>query len=244
MGDIADVYQETRERITKLVSELPEDDLTRHVPATPAWTIKDVVGHLCGDVANVNAGSFPREFFEDFGSEVGVEKLNEWTEAMVTERRGRPLLEILDEWERESKTLVAAIRGEQEWHADIPALAGNVLITDACVHEHDLYGALGLERERDSAPVKIGFTGYVVSMGWRLGAAGLAPLRFEAPDKTISAGEGEPGATVRATRWEFFRAMSGRRNPDQIRAYDWTGDPEPYIPYFYPYGVRADALTE
>jgi hypothetical protein len=38
--------------------------------------------------------------------------------------------------------------------------------------------------------------------------------------------------------------MSGRRSPEQIAAYDWDGDAEPYIPYFYPYGARTEALVE
>jgi hypothetical protein len=38
--------------------------------------------------------------------------------------------------------------------------------------------------------------------------------------------------------------MSGRRSPEQVAAYEWDGDAEPYIPYFYPYGIRSDALVE
>lgn len=63
-------------------------------------------------------------------------------------------------------------------------------------------------------------------------------------EKSDVAGDGEPGATVKTNRFEFFRAMSGRRSPDQIRAYEWDGDPEPYIPFFYPYGIREEALVE
>jgi len=29
-----------------------------------------------------------------------------------------------------------------------------------------------------------------------------------------------------------------------VRDYEWTTDPEPYIDFFYPYGIRADALVE
>jgi hypothetical protein len=38
--------------------------------------------------------------------------------------------------------------------------------------------------------------------------------------------------------------MSGRRSPDQIRAYDWNGDPEPFVDLFYIYGVRKEPLVE
>ncbi|MDQ3646891.1 MAG: hypothetical protein M3345_08170, partial [Actinomycetota bacterium] len=119
-----------------------------------------------------------------------------------------------------------------------------VLMTDAAVHQQDIFGALDIERARDSVPIKIGLTGYIATMGWRLASAGLAPLRFDVGEKPYTAGDGEPGATVAATRFELFRAMSGRRSPEQIAAYRWDGDPEPYIPYFYPYGIRQEALFE
>ncbi|MCA1830380.1 MAG: maleylpyruvate isomerase family mycothiol-dependent enzyme [Actinobacteria bacterium] len=34
------------------------------------------------------------------------------------------------------------------------------------------------------------------------------------------------------------------RSPDQIRAFEWQGDPEPFLSLFYPYGLRTDALVE
>jgi hypothetical protein len=77
-----------------------------------------------------------------------------------------------------------------------------------------------------------------------LSPADIPPLRFDVGDKSYTAGEGEAAATVHASRFELFRAMSGRRSPEQIRAYRWEGDADPYIPYFYPYGARGDALHE
>jgi hypothetical protein len=51
-------------------------------------------------------------------------------------------------------------------------------------------------------------------------------------------------ATLSGEPWELARAVSGRRSPDQIRAYEWEGDPEPFIKLFYPYGLRTDSLVE
>jgi hypothetical protein len=72
----------------------------------------------------------------------------------------------------------------------------------------------------------------------------VGAIGFEAPDKSWTAGGDEPLATLRATRFELFRAMSGRRSLDQLRSFDWDGDPEPFLTYFYPYGVREQALVE
>lgn len=243
MADLPDVYDSTRKEITAFISGLSDADLQSRVPATPDWTIKDIVAHLSGDVAYVNEGDFPREFFAAFGEPAGVIKLNEWTSKMVAERSSMTLDEIIEEWETGTSKLLEGWRSGIMPH-DLPIFAANVLVTDIAVHQQDIYGALGLVRDRDSAALRIGTTGYIVSMSWRLQPAGIAPLLFDLGDKTRATSEGEPGATVRTTRFEFFRALSGRRTPDQIKNFEWQGDPEPYIPYFFPYGMREEALIE
>ena len=244
MGDLADVYEATRRSISGIVSELAPAELERRVPATPEWTIKDVVAHLAGDVSCVLAGDFPAEFFMGFGEEAAVAVLNSWTADQVTSRDGRPLQELLAEWDKSAGRLTGMMRGEEAWPEGMPPFVDRVLVTDVGVHLQDLCGALGLERDRDGAPVRIGLGGYVAMMDLRLRQAGEAALRVEVEDKAWTPGGDEPGATVRSDRWELFRAMSGRRNPEQIRAYEWDGDPEPYLEYFYPYGIRSEALVE
>lgn len=244
MGDSADVYESTRRSITELVTSLSDAELNRPVPATPAWTIKDVVCHLTGDVECLIRGDFPRAFFEAFGSPEGIVSLNEWTDSQVKARRDRDLQDVLLEWEKVSGTLVAMARGEEPWPEDVPFFTDRVMITDAGVHQQDIYGALGIVADRDSAPVRMGFAGYIATLGWRFASDGIAPLRFELEDKSYTAGEGEAESVVSGSRFEFFRALSGRRNQDQVRAFDWTGDAEPYLPYFFPYGLRPDALVE
>ena len=46
MSDLAAAYTETRDRLVEVVRPLDEPGLAVIVPATPAWTIKDVVAHL------------------------------------------------------------------------------------------------------------------------------------------------------------------------------------------------------
>jgi hypothetical protein len=122
--------------------------------------------------------------------------------------------------------------------------AGHALLTDLAVHQQDIYGAMGVVKDRDAAAIGIGFASYVGGVGLRIGAAGGPSLRFVTEHKERVAGDGEPAATVRAPRFELFRALSGRRSPDQVRAYDWDGDPEPFLELFYPYGLREAALVE
>ncbi|HET7481294.1 MAG TPA: maleylpyruvate isomerase family mycothiol-dependent enzyme [Actinomycetota bacterium] len=243
MADTAGVFEATKETLTEFVRSLPESDLARPVPATPDWTVQDVVAHLAGDVARVIVGDFPMAFFSAFGEDQAVGPLNDWTAGMVEERRGRSLDELLAEWDAGCVTLLAMMRGETPWPDNVPMFADRVLVTDLGVHLHDLYGAFGIQRDRDGAPVKLGLSGYIATIGWRLATDGVPALRIVA-DKEWVVGEGEPGATVGSSRWELFRAASGRRSVEQLRGFQWDGDPEPYIRYFYPYGIRTEALVE
>ncbi|MDQ4145994.1 MAG: maleylpyruvate isomerase family mycothiol-dependent enzyme [Actinomycetota bacterium] len=244
MADIGEVYDVTRKELSNFVSSLSEGDLKRPVPATPGWSIRDVIAHHSGAVEDLAAGDFPREFFFAIGSEEGVAALNEWTGRQVGDRPDRTLQDMLDAWEEGTAAIIPMLRGEVPWPGDVLPFAGHVLMTDLAVHQQDIYGALGLVKDRDEAPVAIGFSTYRAGIDFRIQASGGPSLRFVTEDTERVAGGGEPIATVRATRFELFRALSGRRSQDQIRAYEWQGDPEPFLEFFYPYGVREEALVE
>jgi hypothetical protein len=55
-----------------------------------------------------------------------------------------------------------------------------------------------------------------------------------------------PAGSLQATPFELMRALSGRRSVEQIRAYDWSVDPAPYLPAFAfgPFTTRTDPLDE
>jgi hypothetical protein len=184
------------------------------------------------------------DFFASIGAPESVAKLNAWTDEHVRSRAERSVSEVLDEWEASSKTIVDMMRGHTPWPDGVPWFADRVLVTDLGVHQHDIYGALGIMRDRDAAPDRIGVAGYVAVMDMRLKAAGAPALAIEADERSWTIGGVEPATTLRASRFELSRALSGRRNADQIRAYDWDGDPEPFIGFFYLYGSRSEALVE
>jgi hypothetical protein len=52
--------------------------------------------------------------------------------------------------------------------------------------------------------------------------------------------------SVATTRFELFRAATGRRSEAQIRGFEWSVDPEPYLPIFGygPFKVRSTNLDE
>ncbi len=244
MSDIADLYDELRLDIAAQVEHLDDSALSAPVPATPNWSIRDIVVHLSADAECALVGDFPSEFFANFGDESVVGALNDWTGGQLRSRTDLSVTEALERWAEATPELLSMMRGEVPWPDGVPMFGERVMLTDACVHRHDINGALGITGDRDSAQVKLAASGYIATVGMRLTGAGIAPLRFTDGTKEWVAGTGEPGASVTASRFEFFRALSGRRDPDQIRAYEWDGEPDLYLPYFFPYGMRHDALIE
>jgi hypothetical protein len=51
-------------------------------------------------------------------------------------------------------------------------------------------------------------------------------------------------ATLRISKFELTRAGSGRRSPNQMRSYDWSSDPEPYVKLMPSFGPRDTDLIE
>ncbi|MFN2593913.1 MAG: maleylpyruvate isomerase family mycothiol-dependent enzyme [Actinomycetota bacterium] len=244
MADLANVYEETRLSIIDL-ARAHKDDLTRPVPATAEWSARDVLGHVVGDVEGILRGDFPADFFASFGDPDAVVSLNEWTERQLQKFESLSLDELFAQWDDMTPTLLSMMRGETEWPDGVlPGIADRAITIDLGVHRQDLLGAFGIEADRDAPAIKIGSSAYVAILDMRLRSDGVGALAIEVPGKQWTVGGDDPEVTLRTDRFELFRSLSGRRSPAQVRNYDWTGDPEPFLTYFYPYGPREDSLVE
>jgi uncharacterized protein (TIGR03083 family) len=237
MTDLLGVYAAARQDLLDLVGGLPPEQLATTVPATPGWTVHDVVAHLASDVTGLVTDDFPAQFFLEFGQPAAVEVLNAWTARMVEQRRELSLAQLAAQWDHDTAVLVGPDRP-----AGIPPFADSVLVTDLAVHTHDVHGALGTTGDRESAAVRIATSSYPAGLAWW--QPSLPALQIVTEAKTYSCGSGTDPVTLRTSRFELFRALSGRRTPDQLRALDWDGDPDPYLPMFAPYGTRPDPLVE
>lgn len=204
--DHAAIYRGVRTRISDLVRELPDHDLDRIAPATPAWRVRDVVAHLAGATADAVSGNL-----DGVASEA-------WTGAQVAARRDVPIAAVLEEWEQCSQLVEPAI-------ATLPALMRTMLLTDAVTHEHDIRGTLGRPGARDSDGIAFAFRGVTRGLGSQRDDAGALRIQHDAGDVVL--GEGEPTATLRTSRFEVVRAAVGRRSLDQIAAWDWDGEAHP-----------------
>jgi hypothetical protein len=118
------VYGASLDGIEALVSRLRDGDLDRQVPATPDWTVQQVLAHLAGASADRVADRMEGAPGPD------------WTARHVAERAGRPAADLLAELRETQSAIVAGLEGVER-----PAL-----VWDKVVHLGDLHEALGLER--------------------------------------------------------------------------------------------------
>jgi uncharacterized protein (TIGR03083 family) len=224
MIDYAQIYGALRRRVCDLVRKADEPELERLAPAAPEWRVRDLVAHLSGITADINAGNLDG---------VGTDA---WTARQVDTRRDWSIDRILDEWDTEAPKVEAVM-------ASLPEVALGQMTTDAATHEHDIRGALGRSGGRDSDAVAVGFDWGAQMLAGPLDAAEVT-LRLETDAGTQSVGAGAREIGVRAQRFELFRAMTGRRSLDQLRAFDWEGEAAPDLLVLGIFTPRSTPLEE
>ncbi len=199
------IYAETRERVAELVRSLSPDELADPVPATPAWSPRDIVGHLAGVAFDAVTGNI-----EGLGTDP-------WTAVQVDARREMSLDEVLAEWAGHSKIMEPILDT-----APPPVLR---MVADCYLHEQDIRGGTGRPGARDAAALDVSLGIVLFGLGNRLAAAGLPGLRFRAGEREWIAGSSEPGATVTAPDdFELLRCLYSRRSWAQVAALRWEGD--------------------
>jgi uncharacterized protein (TIGR03083 family) len=224
MGELGDAYHGARTRVIDLVTAAGDSEVSRIAPATPEWTVKDILAHLAGITTDIVHGNL-----------TGI-ATDEWTAAQVDARRTCDVDELLAEWDTHASTVEAMV--------DQFGRAGDQLVTDAVTHEHDIRGALDRPGARDTDAVQIGFDFVGTTLGEVLDAAGTGALRVEHEAGATTFGADDPTTTLRTTRFEFLRATTGRRCHAQVAAYDWDGGTPPDGLVLALFTVRTDPLEE
>ncbi|MEA2435341.1 MAG: hypothetical protein QOG54_2798 [Actinomycetota bacterium] len=227
MSEFGAAYEATRQRVIELTRDLDDEGLAIRVPATPEWTVKDLVAHVTGICTDILEGKY-----EGVGQD-------EWTRAQVEARRDLPLAEIVAEWDEQAPKVEEVL--DTVFH---PAVAAMTL-SDLVTHEQDLRGALNAPGARDTRDFELALEADTRTVGRKLKKTELPALRVIAGDGLEWAiGNGEPQGEVKGDPFELFRTMGGRRTRDQARSLEWSIDPEPYIEIFCLYGYRDEPLHE
>jgi uncharacterized protein (TIGR03083 family) len=224
-----DAYRSAHSRVATMVAGLSEPELARTVPACPEWTVHDLAAHLAGTASDVAARRT-----------VGMPG-PAWAAAHVDARRGRPVADLVAEWEEHADGTATAIEDRR-----VPA----GVLHDLLVHEGDLVEALGAAR-----PPWDGWAGPArlvvrqVVRGIR-GAHSLvvrsAGTEWRSPDDPGD-DPGRSGTRRAATRstvtvdfYELYRGLHSRRSRAQMRRWEWEGSPEPWVDALPIFGPRDD----
>ncbi len=221
--DFSAIYRSTRERFSSFVVELDRETLQTLVPATPLWTVHDVIAHVAGVASDIVTGRMDGAVSDA------------WTQRQVDERKGHTVADIAEEWS-ECGSRVETILGEVG-----PSMSATVM--DAWMHEHDVYGALQSPGRRNGEGLRLCLRA-ANAIGPKLEGADLPALHLHTDGYDRSIGAGQPVVTVSGDAFDIARALFGRRSISQIAAFDWTGDPTPYLEHFSVFESRQTDLIE
>lgn len=213
-----DIYRSARSRISALAAGLTDEQRATQVPATPGWSVHDVLAHLPGGAADVLAQRLdgaPGEY---------------WTARHVAERRDRSIDALLAEWENAAPAVEASLPKR---------FAGPNLAADAICHEGDLREALGLPRiDREHWQPFLDVLGYLP--GRRLADTHTLLISDELGQEW-RCGSGESVTELRAAGYELLRGLFSRRSRRQITAWDWSPEPSAHlVDSFGAFGHRDD----
>jgi uncharacterized protein (TIGR03083 family) len=245
MAELAAAYLETYEHIVPILSELTLEQLATRVPFSPEWSVRDVAAHLAWGAHALVSEGIPEGLFlleEKQRAERAV-VIDAWNDEQLQRRRSLSLEEILDEWAADVPAILQALRGERPFASPYPGQE-YVAVVDSAMHAQDIRNLVGRPGDRDSAGVAVALPSFGFVMGQRISEVGLPALELRYDGKSRVYGDGDPGATVEASRYELTRALANRRSNAQIRAYQWTGDPEPYLAIIPAYNARDDDIVE
>jgi uncharacterized protein (TIGR03083 family) len=224
--DCAKVYERKRCDLLELMGSLTETELAVVVPATPEWSVLDVLAHVVGVAADMNAGNYGT-----------ADTADAWTAAQVRSRRGASLADLEAEWDREAPTFAGGLRlFDYEFSSHY--------VGDLLQHTGDVHHAARRPRPADDDGLVVALDFYLSSFEQTLTSAGIGAVDVNAADEHWTLGVGETIASVTGDRYELFRCLGGRRSEAQVRALHWEGDIDVALPLMSRYPLQARPILE
>lgn len=206
--DTGDVYESVRQAFVRTVHAVPPAALATVVPATPAWTVHDVVAHVVGLAADLNALRFPQ--VDDLGGD-------RFSAAQVSSRTDRTLAELMAEWDAEAPAFEGGLRA-------FGYELGSHFVADVHAHHHDVRAALALPADPDPVAVRVALDHYLAHIHEQLEPGGAGSVRFRADGLDRTVGRGDVVATLHTDSFTLLRSLSARRSLREVRALRWDGD--------------------
>lgn len=216
---LVECLETTHGRVGRLLAGLEAADWDANVPATPAWSVGDVVAHLAESDRDALAAA--QGAWELPGT------LDNWTAAGVAAHRGEAPEARLEGWEAAADALrwhLAALDAEG-WRGRAPWVAGTVSVktlgvlrlNDAWLHGRDMAEATGRRFEADEATLA-----FLADLAARTIPGGLSRR-----------GRARPGAVILvrlgAHQWLLGGAAGERPAPDAPPDLVLEADPMAFV---------------
>lgn len=218
------IWDATRSRVSALVADITDGQAGGAVTTVPTATVRDLLAHLA-EVAS-RAAAEPERLC---AGPIAAPRPG-GAAACVT------VTELLAAWE-----MAAAAARE---HIETDDQLASLLVTDAVMCEHDLRTTFDTPGARDDVAVKVALDELSGRFSDRVATAGLPPLRVTVEQWGTIVGAGRAVSCVVADRFEFVRAMAGRRAASEITRWNWGVDPTPYLPVISESPLPATEIRE
>jgi len=223
--DCGAIYEDTRLEFLALLRSLTPEQLATAVPATPLWTVRDVLSHVVGINVDLRTLNFSAADPES------------WTAAQVESRRDRGLEDVAREWDREAPIFEQGLR-------DFGYELGSHFVGDLLQHYCDVTHALERPRPSDEQRLAVALDFYLTSFEEDLEQEKIGSVEVTVADEHWTAGSGNTVAAISAPRYEMFRTLGGRRSEEQIRGLDWRGDVDAVMPVISRYPLPEQPIIE
>jgi uncharacterized protein (TIGR03083 family) len=153
VADLETAYVETYEHMLPILRDLTPEQLQLKVPFSPEWSVVDVVAHMASEAgAFTGHADIPVMLFElsEARRVARVTEIDAFNAAHVAQRRGRPLDELLAEWDGYLPALRAQLRGERPFPSPTPG-QDYAAVGDLAMHTQDIRNLVGRPGDRESA---------------------------------------------------------------------------------------------
>jgi Mycothiol maleylpyruvate isomerase N-terminal domain len=245
LPDLAQAFREIRLALSAQLREADDVAWSTPIPIRPQWTVKDTVAMLAGFARAIVEGAWLEDYSDAWADPDIRRRLLNAFNGLILVRRNRSGRELLDEWETCAVRLERMMDRDEPFPEGIHPFAGWTYLWAVVQNAHNIWSALHVASTvRESAATGMVLESAVYWLDMRLQATGTPALRIRSGDREWVVGDGIPQASVTAPAFELFRALSGRRSIEQILAFDWDGDPGPYLGVFSPFEAPADAFVE
>ena len=130
LDDLGTIYRDARLDLVSFLATCEPDDFAVAVPATPGWTVKDVVAHMVGIVDDAMNGRLTGP------------PSDEQTAGQVAVFADASFVDVLAAWDATAPAFQEALTAL--------GLSFSAAAMDVVSHHHDIRGALGRPGARDT----------------------------------------------------------------------------------------------